>query len=145
MKIYVVRNRTPQAIGALVLLWEASVKATHDFLSGAEIEAIKAYVPQALQSVQHLVVAEEGGAAAAFLGVEKQRIEMLFVAPEKRGQGVGKALIRFAADAFAADEVTVNEQNAQAVGFYERMGFARYKRTDTDEQGNAYPLLYMRR
>ena len=42
-------------------------------------------------------------------------------------------------------EVTVNEQNPQAVGFYEHMGFAAYKRTDLDEQGNPYPLLYMKR
>lgn len=30
-------------------------------------------------------------------------------------------------------EVTVNEQNPQAVGFYEHMGFETYKRTDHDE------------
>ncbi|MFR7392717.1 MAG: GNAT family N-acetyltransferase [Anaerostipes hadrus] len=41
-------------------------------------------------------------------------------------------------------EVTVNEQNPQAVGFYEHMGFITYKRTDHDEEGNPYPLLYMR-
>jgi putative acetyltransferase len=38
----------------------------------------------------------------------------------------------------------VNEQNPQAKGFYEHMGFQVYKRTDTDEQGNPYPILYMR-
>lgn len=41
-------------------------------------------------------------------------------------------------------EVTVNEQNPQAVGFYEHMGFRTYKRTDLDEEGNPYPLLYMK-
>ena len=41
-------------------------------------------------------------------------------------------------------EVTVNEQNRQAVGFYEYMGFETYKRTDFDEEGNSYPLLYMK-
>ena len=38
----------------------------------------------------------------------------------------------------------MNEQNPQAVGFYEHMGFAAYKRTDNDEEGNPFPLLYMR-
>lgn len=42
-------------------------------------------------------------------------------------------------------EVTVNEQNPQAVGFYEYMGFKTYKRTDHDEEGNPYPLLYMKK
>ncbi|MEQ2841663.1 GNAT family N-acetyltransferase [Dorea longicatena] len=42
-------------------------------------------------------------------------------------------------------EVTVNEQNPQAVGFYEHLGFQTYKRTECDEEGNPYPLLYMKR
>ena len=41
-------------------------------------------------------------------------------------------------------EVTVNEQNPQAVGFYEHMGFETYQRTACDEEGNPYPLLYMK-
>ena len=40
--------------------------------------------------------------------------------------------------------MTVNEQNPQAVGFYEHMGFETYQRTDHDEEGNPYPLLYMK-
>lgn len=39
----------------------------------------------------------------------------------------------------------VNEQNPQAVGFYEHLGFVTYKRTVLDEEGNPYPLLYMKR
>lgn len=145
IKISVIRNRTPQTISSLLCVWERSVRATHDFLSDAEIRRIRAYVPQALQSVQRLIAAEsESGAVAAFAGVENRRIEMLFVAPEQRGAGIGKALLRYAVRAFGADEVTVNEQNAQAVGFYEHMGFTAYRRTDTDEQGGPYPLLYMR-
>ena len=140
-----VQNRTPRITDALLHVWENSVKATHGFLSDGEIEKIKCYVPQALQSVQNLVVAKnEHKAIVAFSGGENQRIEMLFVAPEQRGRGIGKALIDFAVNTFSANEVTVNEQNTQAVGFYKRMGFIAYKRTESDEQGNAYPLLYMR-
>ncbi|HJA70867.1 MAG TPA: hypothetical protein IAA07_04705 [Candidatus Lachnoclostridium stercoravium] len=38
---------------------------------------------------------------------------------------------------------SIKEYVPQAKGFYERMGFRVYKRTDYDEQGNPYPLLYM--
>ena len=41
--------------------------------------------------------------------------------------------------------MTVNEQNPLAKSFYEHMEFYVYKRTDLDEQGNPYPILYMKR
>ena len=90
MKIDIVEKLTPRMTEALVRLWEASVRATHDFLTESEIGRIGAYVPEALQSVRHLAVArEEDGSAAAFLGVEGRRIGMLFVAPEGAGRGSG--------------------------------------------------------
>jgi putative acetyltransferase len=37
----------------------------------------------------------------------------------------------------------VNEQNAQAVGFYEHLGFQRTGRSDKDSQGRPYPLIHL--
>ncbi len=70
--------------------------------------------------------------------------EMLFLSPEARGKGLGKRLLQYGIETYNIQELTVNEQNPQAVGFYEHMGFQTYKRTDHDEEGNPYPLLYMR-
>lgn len=53
-------------------------------------------------------------------------------------------MIEYGIKTYGIKEVTVNEQNPQAKGFYEYMGFVVYKRTETDEQGNPYPILYMK-
>lgn len=45
MKLYEVTQREPQLIYQLTAIWEDSVRATHLFLSEAEIQEIKAYVP----------------------------------------------------------------------------------------------------
>ena len=87
---------------------------------------------------------DESDIPVAFLGLEGSRIEMLFVDTSHRGQGIGKQLVAFAIENYAASEVTVNEQNPLAIGFYKHMGIQTYKRTDFDEEGNPYPLLYMR-
>ena len=78
------------------------------------------------------------------MGVEKHQLAMLFLSPEERGKGLGKRLLRYGMETYSIRELTVNEQNPLAKGFYEHMGFQVYKRTDHDEQGRPYPLLYMR-
>ena len=146
MKLVEVKERTPDLIKGLLEVWENSVRATHLFLSDSEIQSIKKYVPQALNEVLHLLIAEdESGRPVAFMGVEAGSLEMLFIAPEERGKGLGKRLIQYGIKNYSVEKLTVNEQNPQAKGFYEHMGFQVYKRTDLDEQGNPYPLLYMRR
>lgn len=150
MKITEVQDRSPQLVDTLLDVWERSVRATHLFLTSEQIAAIKEYVPQALENVEHLIVATKGPASAdtdepvAFMGLEDDRLEMLFIAPEERGRGLGKRLLQLGIERYGVCELTVNEQNPQAVGFYEHMGFTTYKRTDLDEEGNPYPLLYMR-
>ena len=145
MQIIVVEDRTSAFIEQLINIWEQSVKATHLFLSSQEIKEIKKYVPQALSGIAHLVVAVNvSNAPVAFMGVEEERLEMLFIAPEEIGKGLGRKLIKYGRENFSVKEVTVNEQNPLAKGFYEHIGFQVYKRTDYDEQGNPYPLLYMK-
>ena len=115
-------------------------------VSDDEIERIEPDVRHALNEVTHLIVAEnEKGEPVAFMGVTGEMLEMLFIAPKDRGKGVGKQLLLHGIKCYGIRKVTVNEQNPQAKGFYEHMGFQVYARTDHDEQGNPYPLLYMRR
>lgn len=145
MKIVQIKERNPVLIQKLLDIWESSVKATHSFLSADEINNIKQYVPQALKDVPVLVTAEnKEGNPIGFMGVADKMLEMLFVSNECRGQGVGKQLLQYGIENYSINELSVNEQNPLAIGFYEYMGFEVYKRTELDEQGNPYPLLYMR-
>ena len=139
-------ERTTALLHYLTYIWEQSVKATHLFLSPKEIAEIKPYVINALKEIPNLIIAKnEDGFIVGFMGVDNNKLEMLFISPESRGKGIGKAFIQYGIETFSINEVTVNEQNPQAIGFYEHMGFKVNKRTDLDEQGRPYPLLYMRR
>lgn len=140
-----ITDRTPQLMHQLLEVWERSVRATHLFLSADEVAEIKPYVPQALREISHLIVAwRADGAPAGFLGVDGRKLEMLFLAPEERGKGLGRKLVQYGMERFDIREVTVNEQNPQARGFYEHMGFCVCQRSELDEQGRPYPILKMR-
>lgn len=146
MNMIEMKDRTIVLVEQLLKVWESSVKATHLFLSDDEINNIKQYVPQALKDVPVLVVAEdENENPIGFMGIADKMLEMLFVSNENRGQGIGKQLFQYGIKNYSINELAVNEQNPIAKGFYEHMGFKVYKRTELDEQGNPYPLLYMKK
>ena len=145
MRIIEIQERTEMLVNQLLEVWENSVKATHLFLSSGEIENIKKYVPQAISEVAHLVVTEnESRGPIAFMGIEGTKLEMLFIKNSERGKGLGKQLLNYGIENYNVNELAVNEQNPNAKGFYEYMGFKTYKRSELDEQGNPYPILYMR-
>ena len=145
MKIVDVIDRNTGLLEELTALWRQSVAQTHTFLTNKDIDEIENYVPQALKEVEHLVVAQNNGDYLGFMGIEKHRLEMLFLALQYIGKGVGRKLIEYGIEQYQINEVTVNEQNPNAIGFYEHLGFKTYKRTEFDEQGRPFPLLYMNR
>ena len=138
-------ERTENLINQLIEVWEDSVKATHTFLSNEEIEKIKEYVPQALNNISHLIiVTDEDERTIAFMGIEENKLEMLFIKNSERGKGIGKQLLNYGIENYGVNDLAVNEDNPQAKGFYEHMGFKVYKRNELDDQGNPYPVLYMK-
>jgi putative acetyltransferase len=120
------------------------VLATHDFLSGEAYRALVPVVRDVLATFAPLYCLRDGtGAPYAFLGVADGTIEMLFVHPDHRGVGAGRALVDYATRTLGATRVDVNEQNAQAAGFYARMGFQQVGRSPLDPFGNPYPILHL--
>ncbi len=145
MTIIETKHRTTTLINKLLEVWEDSVRATHLFLSNEEINNIKKYVPQAIKEVGHLIIIEnEKAIPIAFMGIEGTKLEMLFIKNRERGKGLGKKLLNYGIKNYDVDELVVNEQNPNAKAFYEHLGFRAYKRSEIDEQGNHYPILYMR-
>lgn len=144
MNVITIEERTSALIESLTKIWKFSVRTTHFFLTEDEIERIKGDVPMAIKGVPQLVAAEEKGKILGFMGVADGKVEMLFIDAAKRGGGIGKALLLYGIENLSVNWLTVNEQNPQAIGFYEHYGFKTYKRTDTDEEGDPYPLLYMK-
>ncbi|MBD9645764.1 MULTISPECIES: acetyltransferase [unclassified Pantoea] len=130
---------------AITTLWEASVRATHHFLQDADIRALRPLVrEQYLPMVELRVYRDEQQNIVGFLGVADNRLEMLFVAPQVFGLGIGKQLLRFAIEQMNVTELDVNEQNPQALGFYQHQGFVITGRSPLDGQGNPFPLLHLR-
>lgn len=141
-----IRRALQSEFAAITDVWEASVRASHDFLSEDDLCALRPQILNTwLPAVQVTVCTDEKGGILGFSGVAGNKLEMLFVAPVSRGRGVGKALLMHAITNLAVCLVDVNEQNGHALGFYQHFGFTVFGRSPVDGQGRAYPLLHMRR
>lgn len=125
----------------LLTIWESSVRATHKFLNNDEILQIRNYVPQAFKQVEHLLIIIDHEQIKGFMGINDQKVEMLFIDAQTRSKGYGSKLLNYG---IQIDELAVNEQNPQAVGFYEHLGFKVVERSATDDQCNPYPILRMK-
>lgn len=128
---------------ALLAIWESSVRATHDFLTEADIDFYRPLVLTYLPTLEVHCLVMPSHQLAGFVAVGGDQIEMLFIDARARGQGAGKALLAHAIDRMGASRVDVNEQNSQAVGFYLHAGFQITGRSALDGTGKAFPLLHM--
>lgn len=73
-----------------------------------------------------------------------KRLKCFLQKNNERGKGVGTKLIKYGITNFDINEVTVNEDNIEAIKFYKHVGFEVYNRSNVDEQGNNFLILYMR-
>ncbi|TMP77850.1 GNAT family N-acetyltransferase [Pseudoalteromonas phenolica] len=125
-------------------VWENSVRATHNFISEEDIAFFKPIIiEQAFPNVILHCMKNTAGAIVGFIGVHSEKIEMLFILNEYRGQGIGKSLLKNALNFHSINKVDVNEQNPQVVGFYEAMGFKAVSRSPLDDMGKPFPILHM--
>ena len=136
---------TAEDIPRVVAVWVASVRATHHFLTEADIQHLKPLVGDELSQLATVIgVRDDEGQVIGFIGVEGVEVTALFIHPAWRGRGIGRQLLTYAVETLGATQLDVNEQNDQAVGFYRRMGFEVAGRSEVDGMGLPFPLLHMR-
>jgi len=138
------RPSRPEDGDRVVAIWAAAVDATHDFLTPQDRAALGREVEGFLPAAALMLAVDDRDRALGFMLIAGGHMEALFIDPEHRGAGIGAMLIDYALAVHPVLTTDVNEQNSQAVGFYEHMGFERTGWSATDGQGRPYPLIHLR-
>ncbi len=134
MKTLEIRQATKADFGAVIDLCKSTLAVTYGAFLTAEAmrpwsegDVLDKYVPARLGS---LLIAVDDGLVVGMVAVEDDLIGQLWVAPERRSQGIGKVLLA-AAESMIRERghttlrVEVFEPNVGAVRFYERHGWAK--------------------
>lgn len=126
----------PSHFERLVAIWESSVRATHHFLQESDIAALRPLLLNAyLPNLKVMIARDEAGVIHGFLGVDENRIEMLFVDDASRGKGVGKLLLNYAIAHFGANEVDVTSKTRRALRFISIWGLCRSGAQNATDRG----------
>ncbi|PYY83839.1 GNAT family N-acetyltransferase [Pseudomonas sp. TKO26] len=137
-----IRPRVAADDALLTALWERSVRATHDFIAEDDIQRLYPLIRDSyLPALQVQVLENPDASPAGFIATSDDTVQMLFVEPAQRGQGIGRKLL----DQVRRPglKVDVNEQNPKAHGFYRHYGFVDCGRSATDGEGKPFPILHM--
>ncbi len=138
-----IRYSRPEDGQRVIEIWRKAVDATHDFLSAQDRQEIDEMVCGFLPQATLCLAVDDQDYPLAFMLIDDGHMQALFVDPDSRGTGVGKALVLHGLSLHPAMSTDVNEQNEQAIGFYEKMGFKRIGRSPVDDQGKPYPLIHL--
>lgn len=129
----------------ILKIWREAVDATHDFLTHEDRQAIEQEVIAFLPSAPLWLAVDDNDRAIGFMLLDDAHMEALFIDPAHHGKGVGRALVTHATQSHSALTTDVNEQNHQAIGFYEHIGFKKMGLSDLDGQGRPYPLIHLKK
>lgn len=141
-----IRESIPTDREALLAVWLRSVRATHTFLIESDIESLLPAVRVYLSSPDSELwtLCADRVIPIGFMGLADNNIESLFIAPEYARRGGGRLLLEHARTLKGPLRVDVNEQNPEAVRFYEANGFGVIGRSPVDGAGRPFPLLHLR-
>jgi len=143
MNFKIVKYKDSHKAGILSV-WENSVTATHQFLLKSDFEEYKKILQNFDFKDLDVFCLEDNEEVVGFIGINSEKIEMLFLNPDYIGKGLGRQLIDFAFSNFKIQYVDVNEQNQKATEFYKKIGFETFDRTEKDDLGKPYPILKMK-
>ena len=120
-------------------LWDRSVRATHDFVTEADMEMYSPLITGYLASGKSelWVLEADDGDVMGFMGLAGTNIDLLFFEPHYLRRGGGRRLVDHARALRPNQDLTVdcNEQNPEACRFYEAYGFVVERWSEKDDTG----------
>ena len=137
-----IRKYREEDIEALLEVWFLASSLAHPFLSDEFMEQERANIRDRWIPQSDTWVYEHEGEVIGLVSLIGNEVGGLFLAPNRHGQGFGRALMDHAKIIHNALEVEVFKENGIGRRFYDRQGFVTIEEKLHEETGNR--LIRMR-
>ena len=137
-----IRKFETKDLDEVMEIWLISNLQTHDFVPKSYWRKNYTEVSRIMQ-LATVFVWEEDGRVQGFIGAMEGFVAGLFVKEEKRGKGIGKALLDKMKEVEKSLSLAVYEKNVRAVRFYMREGFkVQSERVEESTKEREFLLSY---
>lgn len=119
------RRATAADATAVAEVFLASFHATYEFPLAHADDEVRGWVRDDLIPTQETWVAEDAGSIVGLMTIGPGKLQQLYVAPDRLGQGIGRRLLEQAKDRSRGGlSLWTFQVNDRARRFYERNGFS---------------------
>ena len=129
---------------ALSAIWFEASRLAHAFIGEQRLSEQRILIEEKYLPNAETWVACLDGTPVGFISLLDTFIGGLFVAPDRQGLGIGRALIAHALALKGELELEVYTGNAQAFRFYRSLGFVEQSRRAEDDEGQPFENAHMR-
>ena len=140
-----IRTAREADFDTLTDLWERSARSTHAFMDDDAFAHQRPRIRDLLLPSMDVWVAEDHGELLGFVGARDAVVELLYVAPEAQGRGLGRALLSYVDGGAGPRSVEVFADNTVGVAFYRSQGFVEQLRYTVSVAGGSFDVMRLAR
>ena len=130
----------------LTEIWRRAARSTHAFMGDDALDDLAPRIRDLLLPSMDVRVAIVEGQPVGFLGArDDDHVELLYIAPEAQGHGIGPMLLRQLGAGRGPRSVEVYAGNTVGLGFYRSQGFHEVRRDPTDLAGRPFAIVHLER
>lgn len=130
---------------ALTDVWERAARSTHQFMGDDDFAELVPRIRDLLLPSMDVWLAAIDGRPVGFVGARDEHVELLYIAPEAQGRGLGPRLLAELAEGAGPRTVEVYAGNSVGLGFYRSQGFTETRRDPTDGAGRSFAIVHLER
>lgn len=119
-----IESRDENLVNEILGVYEKSIEHLNGVMPKESMEEIKSNTEKMIKNIENLIIVKNDEEnIIGFMGCEDENLEMLYLHPDYKNQGIGKELINIAINNHNVNKAHIVKINTDGIDFCRHMGF----------------------